>query len=125
MLPGSVSLQPWQTVRLFGISPQMKRTVHWGDILRLHDVNFKFLYDHVQLPLDTLHILQPDGAEWVRASRVDLDDAFVMAGIWDMHPFRIFNCSIKDFLQQEIPCTLCACTCKVDTLAIDMRVSVQ
>lgn len=96
--PTALVLQPWQVVRLWGLSLSMKRVITWDDVLRNSFITFRLLLEHVQVPVEQLYALQPDGQQWVVAERVSLLDCGVMADKWKIHPLRDMHTPVRDLL---------------------------
>ena len=82
-----------QGVYLHGIMAP-KRSLSWHDVLANDTLTLSRLIA-ANLPLASLHQLQPDTAAWIRARRVTLADCPRMAP-WAAHPTRDFGADLGE-----------------------------
>lgn len=98
-----IPLTPGQAVTIHGwFAP--KDTLVWHDLLPKPHLTFRYLTDTCKLPRELLHVLQPDGAEWIRCDRATLADAPALAPHWgNAHPVHDFHADVVEILAQAWP----------------------
>ena len=94
-----VTLTPGQGVFLHGFRGA-RRSLTWADVRDTPTIDFKQL-QRANLPLGTIHYLQPDIVEWVKAEKMTLADCLTVSPVWGAHPIRHFGADLGDLVSSR------------------------
>lgn len=95
-----IRLTPGQSVFLHGWWSPLE-TLSWGDVVAKEGITFDRCRA-ANISLKQLHVLQPDGVEWVRHGGVVIQHAEDMAGLWRLHPLHDLRADLADLLSLRL-----------------------